>query len=279
MIKACVIGWPIAHSRSPLIHNYWIEHHGLQGSYDKVAVDPKTLPQFFKSIRQGNYLGCNVTLPHKETALRYVDEADDRARRIGALNTVWLRDHKLHATSTDGPGFIANVMDHCSGFKCNDLTVTILGAGGSARAIVDELLRQGVARIQVHNRTHARAEELSHHFGAAMNAVDAASLPQALSHTDLLINTTSQGMNDSSEVDLPWAQLKPGAIVADIVYTPLITAFLKTAKTRGHAIVPGLGMLLHQAVIGFEKWFGVMPEVTPELHAIVARDIDPDWQR
>jgi shikimate dehydrogenase len=278
MIKACVIGWPVAHSRSPLIHNHWIKQHGISGQYDKVAVEPEHLAQFFEGVRRGEYAGCNVTLPHKENVVALIDEADDRVRRIGALNTVWLHNNKLHATSTDGPGFVANVIDHCPNFECGDKTVTILGAGGSARALVDELLREGVERVYVHNRSQERAEKLSQHFGKSVVAVDTAQLPLALAATDLLINTTSQGMNSETQIHIPWVRLKPSAVVADIVYTPLITPFLKTAKDRDHKTVPGLGMLLHQAVIGFEKWFGVTPFVTPELHALVARDIDPDYQ-
>jgi shikimate dehydrogenase len=278
MIKACVIGWPIAHSRSPLIHNYWIDLHGIQGRYDKVAVEPASLSQFFQNLRRADYTGCNVTIPHKENAAAFVDEADDRVRRIGALNTVWLQGDKLHATSTDGPGFISNVFDHCPGFDCTGATIAILGAGGSARSLVDELLRQGVERIYIHNRTPERAEQLSQHFGKTVIAVDAQKIQQALATSDLLINTTPQGMNNDQQVDIPWQVLNEKAIVADIVYTPLVTPFLQTAKSRGHVIVPGLGMLLHQAVIGFEKWFGVRPEVTSELHTLVARDIDPDHQ-
>lgn len=278
MIKACVIGWPIAHSRSPLIHNYWIKRHGLQGLYEKVPVEPASLERFFQTLRRGDFVGCNTTLPHKEIAVSFVDEPDERVRRIGALNTVWLNDNKLYATSTDGPGFVSNVMDHSKGFIFSGKTVTILGAGGSARAIVDELLRQGVERVQIQNRTQERAEQLARHFGNTVTAVSTRNIQQALAITDLLINTTSQGMNNGSQMDISWEQLKPSAIVADIVYTPLVTTFLKTAETRGHVIVPGLGMLLHQAVIGFEKWFGVTPEVTPELHRLIARDIDPEYQ-
>jgi shikimate dehydrogenase len=278
MINACVIGWPISHSRSPLIHNYWLKLHGIDGLYEKRAVEPAHLELFLQSMRRGEFAGCNVTIPHKENATAFVDEADDRVRRIGAVNTIWFRDNKLYATSTDGPGFYANVVDHCADFNAQGKTITILGAGGSARAIIDELLRQGAAQIQIHNRTPARAEQLSQHFGKFVAAVESAQLPKALAATDLLINTTSQGMNSDTQADIPWVQLKPTVIVADIVYTPLVTPFLRIAQSRQHRIIPGLGMLLHQAVIGFEKWFGVTPKVTPELHALVARDIDPDYQ-
>lgn len=279
MIKACVIGWPIAHSRSPLIHNYWIKRYGLTGIYEQVAVEPSSLQSFFESLRQGNYAGCNVTIPHKENALSLIDQADERVRRIGALNTVWIQNKKLHATSTDGPGFMANVVDHQPTFHCEGKTITILGAGGSARALVDELLRSGAERVQIQNRTHERAEHLARHFGNDVDAIEATNLDAALATTDLLINTTPQGMNSDAQTEIAWGKLKRTAIVADIVYTPLITPFLRTAQSYEHNIVPGLGMLLHQAVIGFEKWFGVTPKVTPELYDIVAHDIDLDYKR
>jgi shikimate dehydrogenase len=268
MIEASVIGWPISHSRSPLIHGYWLKKHGLDGSYTKQAVAPEHLEQFINSLREGQRVGTNVTIPHKEATLAFVDEPDERVRRIGALNTIWREADRLHATSTDGPGFIANVKR----------PVTILGAGGSTRALVDELLRQGVDDIRIWNRTEARAEGLAGHFGSPVKAVAAGHLPACFRDTGLLINTTSTGMNGEGELDLPWTSLAVRAAVADIVYTPLVTPFLQKARQRDHQIVPGLGMLLHQAVVGFEKWFGVRPEVTDELYTLVARDIDPGYQ-
>jgi shikimate dehydrogenase len=278
MIEASVIGWPINHSRSPLIHGHWLQYHGLTGVYTKQAVDPEKLGDFIRSLYEGQRVGTNVTIPHKETALAFIDEPDDRVRRIGALNTIWRDAGKLHATSTDGPGFIANVRQTLPDFNITKRPVTLLGAGGSTRSLVDELLRVGVDDIRVWNRTHARAENLSAHFGPAVTAVQNADLPHHFSETGFLINTTSAGMNGGDELDLPWNHLHADAVAADIVYTPLITPFLKRARSQQHHIVPGLGMLLHQAVVGFEKWFGVRPEVTPELYALVARDIDPDYQ-
>ncbi len=278
MIEASVIGWPISHSRSPLIHGYWLKTHGLDGLYTKQAVAPENLSHFIKSLSSGQRVGANVTIPHKEAALAFVDQPDDRVRRIGALNTIWRKAGEIHATSTDGPGFIANVRQTLPVFEIAQRPVTILGAGGSTRALVDELLRQGVDDIRIWNRTTARAEMLSQHFGPAVSAVEAPALSRHFSETGLLINTTSAGMNGEGALDLPWASLRQEAAVADIVYTPLITPFLQHAQSREHKIVPGLGMLLHQAVVGFEKWFGVKPEVTAELYTLVARDIDPDYQ-
>jgi shikimate dehydrogenase len=278
MIKASVIGWPIAHSRSPLIHGYWLKVHGIDGVYTKEPVEPGHLDAFFATLRNGNHVGTNVTLPHKEAAVAHVDRPDDRVHRIGALNTVWREHGKLHATSTDGPGFFASVHQRHAHAQVKGAVVTILGAGGSARAIVDEALRIGVDRVFVCNRTPSRAQALSDHFGAKVRAGTAERLPSALRDTSLMVNTTSAGLKGETGPDMPWDKLNSRAVVADIVYTPLITPFLLEAKARGHAIVPGLGMLLHQAVDGFEKWFGVRPEVTQELHDLVARDIDPEYQ-
>lgn len=278
MIKASVIGWPISHSRSPLIHDHWLKHLGIDGTYEKHAIAPDHLGSFIQTLRAGQHVGTNVTLPHKETALTHVDEPDDRVRRIGALNTIWRENGKLHATSTDGPGFLANLSYTLPDFSPASLPVTILGAGGSARAIVDELLRHGVDRIYLVNRTFSRAEGLAEHFGPLVTATNSNELAKAFRQSGLLINTTSAGLADQSEMSLPWASLKPTAAVADIVYTPLVTPFLQAANDHGHRIVPGLGMLLHQAVVGFEKWFGQRPRVTQELHDLVARDIDPDFR-
>lgn len=277
MIKASVIGWPIQHSRSPLIHGYWLKKHGINGSYDKQAVAPDALESFIQTLRDGEHVGTNVTLPHKEAALPFIDEADDRVRRIGALNTIWRDSSKLLATSTDGPGFLANVQQTQPQFEIAKGPVTILGAGGSTRAIIDELLRTGVDRIFIHNRTYSRAEALAQHFGAKVRSVAPAKLTKALAETGLLVNSTSAGMTGQDQLDFSWDSLAPNAVVADIVYTPLVTPFLLEAQSRGHAIIPGLGMLLHQAVVGFEKWFGVRPEVTQDLYDLVARDIDPEY--
>jgi shikimate dehydrogenase len=279
MIKASVIGWPIQHSRSPLIHGYWLRKHDIDGSYDKLAVAPDDLQSFIETLRHGEHVGTNVTLPHKETALPFVDEADDRVRRIGALNTIWRESGKLRATSTDGPGFLANINQAQPRFEIAAGPVTILGAGGSTRAIIDELLRVGVDRIYIYNRTYSRAEALAKHFGTKVHAVEPAKLTTTLAVTALLVNTTSAGMTGQDQLNISWDSLAQQAVVADIVYTPLITPFLIEARSRGHAIIPGLGMLLQQAVVGFKKWFGVRPEVTPDLYDLVARDIDPDYTR
>ncbi len=276
--RACVIGWPITHSRSPLIHKYWLNHHGLAGSYERVPVEPENLNKFFDLVRAGSFVGCNVTLPHKQAATAYIDHADERVRRIGALNTVWREGDFLHATSTDGPGYASNLLAEHPDFRFDGTKICVLGAGGSARSIVDELLRRSASRIIVHNRTQSRATELALHFGKGVLACDRTELPARLQEVDLVINTTSAGIGNSDKIEIPWHSVPSDAIISDISYVPLVTPFLKEAAQNGHRISTGLGMLLHQAVLGFEKWFGVRPEVTPELYALVARDIDPDFQ-
>jgi shikimate dehydrogenase len=192
------------------------------------------------------------------------------------LNTIWNQDGRLLATSTDGPGFLANFQATVPDFEVQGTKATVLGAGGSARAVIDELLRNGSSSVTIYNRTKARAEELIHIFGKHLQVADGQDLPKHLANTDLLINTTSAGIGDAEKLQLPWAELKKNAVVSDITYVPLVTQFLHDAKANGHRTVSGLGMLLHQAVFGFEKWFGVKPIVTDELYTLVARDIDPD---
>jgi shikimate dehydrogenase len=276
MIEASVIGWPISHSRSPLIHGFWLKQHGIDGRYLKEAVEPQRLGPYIASLREGIRVGTNVTLPHKEEALQFVDEPDERVRRIGALNTIWRENGKLHASSTDGRGFVANLKDSQPEFRIAGSHITILGAGGSTRAIVDELLRERADTIAIQNRTQSRAEALAVHFGKGVSAISADKLESRLAYTDLFINTTSAGIKGDGELQVPWKALRQQAIVSDISYTPLVTIFLQQARARDHKIVTGLGMLLHQAVLGFEKWWGVTPKVTLDLYDLVARDIDPD---
>lgn len=275
--KACVIGWPVKHSRSPLIHGYWLKKHGIAGSYEKHEVRADELPDFINAIRRRDYVGCNVTIPHKENIARLVDEVDPVAAKAGSLNTVYLENHRLKATSTDGQGFLANLLSCHPDYSISKKPIVILGAGGSARAIANTLAQNHAASILIHNRTHSRAENIAALIGSPLKAITPDELQDALPEAGLIINTTSAGLTDSEQMDLPWSILDPHTIIADIVYTPLITPLLNAAKTHGHPIVPGLGMLLHQAVFGFEKWFGLRPEVNRELYDIVARDIDPGY--
>jgi shikimate dehydrogenase len=268
---ACVIGWPIKHSRSPLIHNYWLRLHGIDGEYRREAVEPADFPAFLRDLGSHGYVGANVTLPHKEAALR-LSEADARARAIGAANTLWLDSGRLRATNTDVEGFIHNVDAAAPGWdRASDAVV--LGAGGSARAVLFGLVERGIARIALVNRSRDKAEALAKAFGPRVTAHGWDSLPALLPGAGLLVNTTSLGMTGQPPLPIEVAQLPAGAVVADLVYAPLETALLAAAKDRGLRTADGLGMLLHQAVRGFSLWFGVTPNVTPELRALVERDL------
>ncbi len=277
---AAVLGWPISHSRSPLIHGTWIAEHGLDATYTAIAVDPDGASHWFETFAEHDLVGANVTIPHKETALSVCDHVADHAARLGAVNTLWLEDGKLHGTSTDGEGFMANLADQATGWAKHSKagTALVLGAGGAARAIVDALLMAGVDRVILLNRSVDRAEALASHFQRHFG--NSRIVPGPLSRfadhageAGLLINTTALGMEGQPSLDVPLQSLVGGATVADIVYTPLQTPLLLAAKEREHPIVDGLGMLLHQAVPGFEQWFGVRPKVTDDLRQSVLDDI------
>jgi shikimate dehydrogenase len=262
-----------------MIHQYWLKQFGIEGSYERIPVEPENLEAFLNALTLSGFAGCNVTIPHKENTARIIPNTDERVRRIGSANTVYLKQGELCATSTDGVGFCRNVEETCNGIDWKGLRVTVIGAGGSASAIVDEILRRGAHHIHLTNRTAERASELAKRFGDGITAHPLTALETLLPATDLLINTTSVGLAGKGEFQLDLARLPQHAIVADINYAPLKTKFLTNAETAGYRIVTGLGMLLHQAIPGFELWFGVRPTVTRELHDLVARDIDPDYQR
>ncbi|MCJ2080553.1 shikimate dehydrogenase [Methylobacterium sp. J-090] len=276
MTKAFVVGHPIAHSRSPLIHGHWLAAHGIAGTYERIDVAPEAFAEFLKTLREKGFAGGNVTIPHKEAAFARVDELTPRAKTIGAVNTVFFdADGRLWGDNTDAPGFIAH-LDQSLGADRLDRTggtAVVLGAGGAARAIVVGLLERGLTRIQVANRTRARAEALVALDPQRVAALDWADLPTALSGAGLLVNTTSLGMAGHGVLDLDLTPLPASASVADIVYAPLETPLLATARARGLAAVDGLGMLLHQAVPGFERWFGVRPAVTPALRDRIVADL------
>ena len=278
MKKACVIGFPIAHSRSPLIHNHWLKIYGLKGLYEKREVKPDELAHFLNNLAAEGYAGCNVTIPHKEAALSIISDVDDIVRRTGSLNTVYYEGGVLKATSTDGEGFYQNLLATVPTASLTGKKVLMIGAGGTAKAIAERLLRAGVGEIKILNRTLARAEELCTAFGPRLRAITEDHFGAESMDVALLVNTTSQGMKGQEELDSDLANLRPEAIVADVVYVPLQTKLLAQAEARGLCTVGGLGMLLHQAVVGFEKWFGLRPEVTPELYALVASDIDPGFR-
>jgi shikimate dehydrogenase len=268
----CVIGWPVAHSRSPLIHNFWIGQHALKGEYRREAVQPEEFETFIKELSQRGYAGANVTIPHKEVALK-LSEPDDRALAVGAANTLWFEGETLRSTNTDVEGFLANLDQMAPGWDRGLDDALVLGAGGAARAIVFGLLSRGVTNIRVANRTFARAQALRERFGDNVKPIQWDEVGGLLAGTGLLVNTTSLGMKGQPPLDLRLEDLRKSAVVADIVYSPLITPLLAEAKDLGLRYADGLGMLLHQAVRGFSLWFGVKPEVTAELRAMVEADL------
>ncbi len=276
MTKAFVVGHPIAHSRSPLIHGHWLAEHGIEGAYERLDVAPEAFPAFLRTFRDGGFVGGNVTIPHKEAAFAGVDVLTSRAQKIGAVNTLFFdADGRLTGDNTDAPGFIAH-LDQSLGadwVERSGGTALVLGAGGAARAIVVGLLARGVSRIHVANRTRARAEALVALDPDRVATLDWTDLPAALPGTGLLVNTTALGMAGHGALALDLTPLPATACVADIVYVPLETPLLAAARARGLAAVDGLGMLLHQAVPGFERWFGVRPAVTPALRDRIVADL------
>ena len=277
---AFVCGWPVAHSRSPLVHRYWLKKYGLTGSYDKVPVEPGTLAALFDRIRSGEFAGGNITIPHKEEALKLADAADKAATKIGAANTVWIENGKLNVTNTDWLGFIANLDDQAPGWdrpEQGGCSALVIGAGGAARGVIYGLLERAAKSIRIVNRTVAKAEALACAFEGNLAALPLDAGKIDAGDVDLVVNTSSMGMHGQppmSDEILGLIRLLPGhAVVCDIVYTPLETPLLKAAKTHGLRTVDGLGMLLHQAAPGFEKWFGIKPEVTAQLRELVIADL------
>lgn len=271
--KAFVIGWPIKHSRSPLIHNYWIEKYGIAGHYEKLAVSPEELTSFLNTFDKLGYVGGNITVPHKEQSFKTIEKSDEVASRIGACNTVWTDCGKMHSANTDGYGFLANLDHQQSGWDDNNNVAMVLGAGGASRAIIDALLQRKFETVYIANRTIQRANDLVKLFGQRCKAIDIDKIPCTLGQTNFLVNTTSLGMSGQPELNISLDALPMESVVTDIVYTPLKTKLLLQAEQRGNRIIDGLGMLLHQAVPGFEKWFGVRPEVTGELRNIILHDM------
>lgn len=274
--KVCVIGWPIAHSRSPIIHNHWIAKYGIEDAeYVRFAVEPEGAGDKIRNLASLGFIGANVTVPHKETAFAALDNHDAMAKRLKAVNTiVTLADGSLEGRNTDGYGFIANLKDRAPSWRADAGPAVILGAGGAARAIAAALEEEGAPEIRIVNRTAGRAEALIADLGLeSANVMPVSQTAKALEGAGLLVNTTTLGMKGENDVILDLAPLPKSALVTDIVYTPLETGLLHRAREAGHEVVDGLGMLLHQAVPGFEAWFGVRPEVTEELRRLVLADI------
>ena len=271
---AGVMGWPVGHSRSPKIHGYWIEKHGLAGAYVLLAVRPERLADALRGLPALGFAGCNVTIPHKETAMRLLDRVDPMAKRIGAINTIVVaEDGTLDGYNNDGFGYIESLREAIPAWRADAGPAVVLGAGGGARAVVASLADRGAKEIRLLNRTPARAEQLAREYGAPVQAVPWAQRGEAIADAALLVNTTSQGMQGQPALDISLDRLPARAVVSDIVYIPLETPLLAAAKKRGNATVNGLGMLLNQARPAFKAWFGVMPEVTPELRRMVEATI------
>jgi shikimate dehydrogenase len=268
---ACLIGWPAAHSRSPLIHHYWLRTLGIDGGYVIEAVPPDDLRDFVLRLSLRGFVGANVTIPHKENVLG-LSTPDERARAIGAANTLWFADGELRSTNTDVEGFVNNLDASAPGWDSAE-DALVLGAGGSARAVVFGLIERGIKRVHLVNRTLSRAEGLAENYGPAVQVAEWSTVAGLLPRAGLLVNTTSLGMHGQAALDIDISRLPKNAVVADLVYVPLETALLKAAKAGGLRTADGLGMLLHQAVRGFELWFGQRPQVTPELREIVEADL------
>jgi shikimate dehydrogenase len=271
---AGVMGWPVAHSRSPRLHGYWLSHHGIDGAYLPLPVRPEQFAQALRALPMLGFAGANVTVPHKEAALAGVDQAAPEARRIGAVNTIVIAaDGTLEGRNTDAFGFIENLRATVSGWRAGGGPAVILGAGGSARAVAYALAAGGAPEIRLVARTAERAERLAADIGGPFRIYPWNERAAALADAVLLVNTTTLGMAGQPPLDLDLASLPPAAVVNDIVYTPLETPLLAAARRRGNSAVDGLGMLLHQARPGFAAWFGVEPAVTPELRRFVAQDL------
>jgi shikimate dehydrogenase len=268
---ACLIGWPAAHSRSPLIHHYWLRKLGIAGGYNIEAVPPEGFAEFVLHLSTHGFVGANVTIPHKERAL-ILSKPDERASAVGAANTLWYEGDELRSTNTDIEGFINN-LDACAPGWDATTEALVLGAGGAARAVVFGLIERGIKRVHLANRTVGRARALADQFGAGVDPVSWDATRDLLPRAGLLVNTTSLGMHGQSPLEVDVGLLPPHAVVADLVYVPLQTPLLSAARGRGLKSADGLGMLLHQAVRGFELWFGQRPEVTSELRDLVEADL------
>ncbi|MGD0763355.1 MAG: shikimate dehydrogenase [Roseiarcus sp.] len=271
--RAGVCGWPIAHSRSPLIHQYWLRTLGIEGAYERFALRPGEFAAFAASIGRDRLVGANVTAPLKEAAFAACERLAADAQGSGAVNTLWREEGALCGDNTDVAGFLANLDAAAPDWRAAAATAVVLGAGGAARAIVHALLSRGLERVAVVNRTDERAQALTARFGGATTAAPWRDLPHWLERADLLVNTTTLGMAGQSALDIDLEPMKKTAVVTDIVYVPLATPLIEAARRRGLTAVDGLGMLLHQAAPGFERWFGARPTVTPELRALVEADI------
>lgn len=278
-IRAGVLGWPVGHSLSPRVHGYWLKKYGIDGSYEPLAVKPEDLKRVVRSLADEGFAGANVTVPHKQAVLACMDEVEDQARRIGAVNTIIIgSDGLLLGRNTDGYGFLwnlkSNLTQGSSAWSSARGPAVVIGAGGASRAVCVALLDDGVTELRLINRTLSRGETLAADIGGPINVVPWEDRSDVLDGAALLVNTTTLGMSAKPPLDLDLSPLPTDAVVNDIVYSPLETPLLKCAAERGNSTVDGLGMLLHQARPGFAAWFGMEPEVTADLRAFVLKGLD-----
>jgi shikimate dehydrogenase len=269
-LLAGVMGWPVMHSRSPHLHNYWFKQHGLAGTYVPLAIEPGKLAPALRALAPLGFAGCNLTIPHKEAALAIVDEIHPTAKKMGAISCVTVaKDGSLVGTNNDGYGYIHALLEAQPSFKVDAGPVLVVGSGGGARAVVMALAERGAKEIRLVNRTIVRAETLARDLGGPIKPLPWDSRHDAVEGVNLVVNTTSQGMVGQGTLDLRLDRLAKAAVVSDIVYIPKETALLAAARLRGNPTVNGLGMLLHQARPAWEAWFGITPKVTPELRALI----------
>lgn len=270
---AGVLGWPIAHSRSPRLHRHWLTRYGLEGDYVPLGIEPRDFEAAFRALPLFGFRGANVTIPHKETVLRLADKVSDRASLIRAANTITFRDDgTIYADNTDGYGFLENLRAGAPGWKAGEGPALVLGAGGAARAIISALLSDGAPEIRLANRTRSRADFLADQFGAKVRVLDWLHAEDAMDGAATIVNTTALGMTGHAALPFSLKRAPKTALVTDIVYSPLLTPLLEEARSRRMRWVDGLGMLLHQGRPGFEAWFGVAPEVDDALRAAVLAD-------
>jgi shikimate dehydrogenase len=273
-LLACVMGWPIAHSRSPLLHNYWFERHGLAGAYVPIAVKPENLAAALRALHPLGFSGCNLTIPLKQHAMTIVDEVDAVAKRIGAISCVAVGpDGRLSGTNNDWYGFVHNLRQEAPGWRADAGPAVVLGAGGGSRAVCYGLMQEGAKEIRLVNRTFARAKGIADEFGGPIKALHWEQRDDALDGAAMAVNATSQGMAGQPALDVRLDKLSKAALVADIIYTPLETPFLAAARSRGNPTVNGLGMLLHQGRPAWKAWFGIDTEVTADLRELLERSL------
>ncbi len=269
-LLAGVMGWPVMHSRSPKLHNYWLALHGLAGCYVPLAIKAEGLAAALRALPALGFSGCNLTIPHKQTAFEIVDEADPLARRIGAINCVVVRrDGSLFGKNNDGWGYIESIVQADPNWRADAGPIVVFGAGGGSRAVLVGLADKGAREIRLINRTFERAQRLETEIGGPVRAVEWSARHEALDGAAMLVNTTNQGMVGEPALDVALDRLPKAALVSDIIYIPKETPLLAEARARGNRTVNGLGMLLNQARPAFHDWFGVMPVVTPELRAMI----------